>query len=140
MNLIKSYRELIRLKTFEERYEYLKLGGRVGIETFGFDRYLNQVLYHSGEWRDFREEVLIRDEGCDLGISDREIFNRPLIHHINPLTIENIENRDDCIFDFDNVITTIHNTHQAIHYGNESLLIRLPIDRKKGDTTLWKAY
>lgn len=133
----KSYKELLRSLTFEERFEYLKMGGRLGESTFGFDRYLNQALYQSPEWRRIRSEVLLRDEGCDLGISDRKIFVRPIVHHINPITIADIENRAECIFDLDNLITTSHDTHNAIHFGDASLLARLPKERKKGDTTLW---
>lgn len=140
MSLIRSYRELIRIHTFEERYEYLKLNGTVGITTFGEDRYLNQILYNSAEWKRTRQDILIRDEGCDLGIPDREIFQKPIVHHINPITIENIENRDDCVFDPDNLITTSFNTHQAITYGDGKLLVRLPIVRKRGDTCPWKVY
>jgi len=138
--MIRCYRELILLPTFEERFEYLRLGAMVAQETFGYSRYLNQVLYTSLLWRQTKDEILIRDNGCDLGIIGREIFDRPLIHHINPITMENIKNRDDCIIDPENLITTVHNTHNAIHYGDASLLIRLPPERKKGDTNLWKVY
>lgn len=138
--MIRSYRELRRLETFEERFEYLRLAQQVGAETFGYDRYLNQVLYTSGEWRRTRNDILIRDNGCDLGIRGREIFARPIVHHINPITIEMIENRDECLFDPDNLITTCHNTHQAITYGDRSLLIKLPPERRKGDTIPWRAY
>ena len=137
---IKSYRELSRLKTFEERFEYLKLGGVVGQETFGFDRYLNQAFYRSREWKRIRDQVIIRDNGCDLGILDREIFEYVMTHHINPITIENIENGDDCIFDLNNLICTSRITHQALHYGDASLLVKLPPERRKGDTNLWTAF
>lgn len=135
--MIKSYKELCRLQTFEERYEYLKIGGIVGRETFGFERYLNQAFYKSGEWRHTRRNIIIRDNGCDLAIKDREIFDRIIVHHINPITIEDIEYGRDCVFDPDNLITTSHNTSNAIHYGDASLLIILPKDRRKGDTRLW---
>ena len=138
--LIKSYHELIRLRTFEERYEYLKLRGRVGEETFGALRYLNQILYHSRDWKPIRRDIIIRDNGWDLGIPDREILGRIIVHHINPLTIEDVERRADCVFDPDNLISTSHNTSEAIHYGDASLLIRLPQERCKGDTSLWTAY
>jgi len=138
--LIRSYRELIRIPTFAGRYEYLKLKGVVGASTFGSDRYLNQILYNSIEWKRTRTQILLRDEGCDLGIPDREIFQKPIVHHMNPITIENIENRDDCVFDPDNLITTSFNTHNAITYGDSSLLIRLPTVRRKGDTCPWKVY
>jgi hypothetical protein len=138
--MIKSYKELSRLNSFEERYKYLKLGGVVGQETFGYDRYLNQMLYRSREWKQIRDRVIIRDNGCDLGILDREIFDVVFVHHINPITIEDIELGSDRIFDLNNLISTSKNTHQAIHYGDISLLSIMPIERRKGDTTLWKAY
>jgi hypothetical protein len=135
--MIKTYTQLCHYRSFEERFNYLKLGGIVGEKTFGFDRYFNQVFYHSGEWKHVRDLVIIRDGGCDLGIADREIFSGLLVHHINPITMENIENGDNCIFDLNNLICCTNNTHQAIHYGDESLLVRLPKERRKGDTNLW---
>ena len=135
----RSYRELSHLNTFQERYEYLRLKGAVGKETFGFDRYLNQALYSSSEWKRFRRQVIIRDNGCDLGDPDRPIKgDRIIIHHINPLTIEDLEKRADLIFDMDNVVCVSYNTHQAIHYGDESLLPKDPIERKPGDHIPWK--
>lgn len=135
----RSYRELSKLKTFEEKYRYLRLGGNVGIDTFGADRYLNQALYTSTEWRRFRRKVLMRDSGCDLGDPERPIqADRVIIHHINPLTVEDLEERSDVIFDMDNVICVSHPTHQAIHYGDESLLPKDPVERKPGDTCPWK--
>lgn len=133
----RSYRELSRLSTFEERYRYLRLQGKVGKDTFGFDRYLNQALYSSSEWKRFRREILIRDDGCDLGMPDRLIQGKVLIHHINPLTIEDIEKRSPVIFDPNNVICVSHMTHQAIHYGDESLLPKDPIIRRPGDHCPW---
>lgn len=138
--MTKSYSELIELETFEERFDYLKLGGVVGRQTFGFERYLNQILYNSGEWKSTRNGIIIRDNGCDLGIDNMEISYRIVIHHINPITIDDIEMRRDCVFDPNNLIMTSHNTHQAIHYSDESLLFTLPQERKRGDTCLWKAY
>ncbi len=141
--MIKSYRELLRLKTFEERFEYLKLEGIVGRATFGFDRYVNQLLYHSKEWKLTRRDVIVRDKGCDLGISDREIFSGLVVHHINPVSLEAIERGDDRVFDLDNLICTSLHTHNAIHYGRSLLLKPLPQERTKGDTNLWetqKAY
>jgi hypothetical protein len=138
--MIKTYRDLRRLRTFEDRFEYLKLGGVVGKSTFGFERYLNQVFYKSGEWRASRTGIIIRDNGCDLAIEDREIFGRLIVHHINPITIEDIERGADCLFDPDNLICTSHNTSEAIHYGDASLLLCLPKERRKGDTHLWKAF
>lgn len=135
---IRTYSELITLPTFIERFRYLKLNGSIGMDTFGHDRYLNQILYHSEEWRRFRREVIIRDNGCDLGCEDYEIHGRVLIHHINPITVEDIIRRDPCIFDFENVISTSHDTHNAIHYGDESLLVTEPIERTPYDTCPWR--
>lgn len=133
----KSYSELTSFDTFLDRYRYLKLGGRIGEETFGFDRYLNQTLYKSPEWRRARDEVIIRDNGCDLGLDGYEIYGKILIHHINPITQRMIQDRDPEIFDLENLICVSHNTHNAIHYGDESLLPILPVERFKGDTKLW---
>lgn len=135
---IKCYSELILLPTFEERYRYLRLGGSVGKETFGFDRYLNQVFYRSPEWKQIRDIVIARDMGCDLGISGREIYRKPLIHHMNPITPEDIRDRRRMILDPEFLITTIHETHQAIHYGDEHLLFKDPIVRRPNDTCPWK--
>lgn len=135
--MIKSYKHLRQLLTFEDRFDYLKLKGIVGRDTFGFDRYLNQNLYQSKEWLKVRNQVIIRDEGCDLGILDRQIFQGILIHHINPINKFDIETRNPCIFDLNNLICTSQNTHNAIHYGDKSLLITIPKERKKGDTCLW---
>lgn len=136
--MIRTYSELITLPTFEERFEYLKLSGTVGAETFGYDRYLNQTLYWSKEWKDFRREIIIRDHGCDLGVEGYEIHTRPLIHHINPITKEMILNRDPLIFSRDNVITTVHRTHNAIHYGDSNLIASTPVVRRQNDTCPWK--
>ena len=138
--MIKSYKELCRLKSFKERFEYLKIGGSVGRETFGFERYINQSFYRSSEWKKIRRDIIIRDNSCDLGIPDREIFGRIIVHHINPITVLDIENGNGCIFDYNNLICTSHNTSNAIHYGDASLLIELPQERRKGDTKLWKVY
>lgn len=135
---IKTYSELIKLPTFIQRYRYLKLTGQVGEDTFGYDRYLNQILYHSGEWRRFRRDIIIRDNGCDLGCDGYEIAGKIIIHHINPITLKDIEQRNPMILDPENVISTIHNTHNAIHYGDESLLMTEPIVRTKNDTCPWK--
>ena len=134
----KCYSELITLPTFIERFRYLKLDGSVGMDTFGHDRWLNQVLYRSPEWKRFRNGIIIRDNGCDLGCADRPIFGKILIHHINPLTIEDVLNRDPKIFDEENVISTILLTHNALHYGDESILYQEPITRKPNDTCPWK--
>lgn len=134
----RCYSELITLPTFIERFRYLKLDGSIGMDTFGHDRWLNQVLYRSPEWKRFRNGIIIRDNGCDLGCEDRPIFGKILIHHINPLTIEDVLNRDPKIFDEENVISTILLTHNALHYGDESILYQDPITRKPNDTCPWK--
>lgn len=135
---IKTYSELISLPTFKERFEYLKIGGSIGEETFGYDRYLNQILYRSDEWRKFRRDIIIRDDGKDLACEDYEVGPRAIVHHLNPITVEDVLNRDPKIFDPENVITTSLNTHNAIHYGDESLLILEPIERSMNDTCPWK--
>ena len=134
----KTYNELITLPTFEERFEYLKLDGIVGEETFGFDRYLNQVFYKSKEWRSVRDYVINRDNGCDLGIEGREIYGRILIHHMNPISKADILKRTDLLLNPDYLICTIKNTHDAIHYSDKSLLVTEPIIRTKNDTCPWR--
>lgn len=136
--IIKSYTELIRLKTFEERFEYLSIKSAVGKETFGYDRYLNQILYRSNEWKTFRREIFLRDNGCDLACRDHEIHGRFIVHHINPITVDDVINRDPKVFDPENAITTILMTHNAIHYGDKNLLVPDPIERTVNDTCLWK--
>lgn len=136
--MMRTYTELITIPTFEERFRYLKLDGVVGQSTFGYDRYLNQVLYHSDEWRRFRRDIIVRDNGCDLACDGFDIQIRALIHHIDPITVEDVLNRHPKVFDPDNVITTTYNTHRAIHYGDESLLIIAPIIRTPNDTCPWK--
>ena len=138
MKIIRTYSELIMLPTFVERYRYLKIGGRVGSETFGYDRYLNQILYRTAEWKRFRNEIIVRDKGCDLACVGYEIYGKILVHHINPITVEDVVNRTAKVFDPENVISTTLNTHNAIHYGDESLLITEPIERKPNDTCPWK--
>lgn len=135
---IKTYSELISLPTFKERYEYCRLDGLVGEETFGFDRYLNQIFYTSKEWRRFRREIILRDNGCDLGIKDREIGGIITVHHLNPITVDDVINRNSCLFDPENVICVCDNTHKAIHYGDSELLILEPIERTKHDTCPWR--
>lgn len=136
---IKTYSELIRLPTFEERYNYLRLTGRVGRETFGFDRYLNQVFYQrSQKWKRARDQAIIRDNGCDLAMEGHEIYERIIVHHMNPITIEDLENESDFLLDPEFLITTIHNTHNAIHYGDASLLTSLPVERTRNDTCPWR--
>ena len=134
----RTYSELITLPTFEDRYKYLRLGGKVGDSTFGYERYLNQVFYESKEWKAFRRSIIIRDKGCDLGILGREISGLIVIHHINPIRVDDILQRRDCLLDPENVICVTPNTHNAIHYGDESLLIKAPIERSKNDTCPWR--
>ena len=135
---IKTYSELIALPTFEERYEYLRLNGRVGKDTFGFDRYLNQNFYRSAEWRRIRDRVIVRDNGCDLAIDDRIIYGKILIHHMNPITDKDLFNLSDILLDPEYLICVSHNTHNAIHYGDGERLVKDPIIRTKNDTCPWK--
>lgn len=134
---LRTYQELIRLETFEERFEYLKLRGSVGRETFGYDRYLNQAFYTSYEWKQVRNEVIARDLGLDLATPGYEIFDRIVVHHMNPMTLEDIAHRDEDILDPRFLITTTHKTHNAIHYGDSTQLTQLPTERRPGDTRLW---
>lgn len=138
IKMIRTYAELKTLRTFRERYEYLRLSGKVGKETFGFDRYLNQVFYKSKEWEQIRREVIIRDNGCDLGIDGYEIRGKILIHHMNPITASDIVKRSDILLNPDYLITTVLSTHNAIHYGDERLLMDVPLERTKHDTCPWR--
>jgi hypothetical protein len=133
----RTYQELRRLKTFEERYKYLKLKGIVGENTFGFNRYLNQLVYTSKRWKQTRDKVIIRDKACDLGVEGYEIYDCIVIHHLNPITIEDIELDRDIIYDPELLICTSSNTHKAIHFGNESLLPKPLIERRPNDTCPW---
>ena len=135
---IRTYSELITLPSFVDRFDYLRLNGVVGEDTFGFDRYLNQVFYRSQRWKKVRDYVIIRDNGNDLGMDGYEIAGRILIHHMNPITITDIEEESDFLLNPEFLICTSHNTHNAIHYGDESLLIKGPIERVKFDTCPWK--
>lgn len=146
---IRTYSELIALPTFEERFKYLQLDGQVGMETFGYNRYLNQILYNSQEWRRFRNGIIIRDNACDLAHEDHEILSwedkngrrrgpKIIIHHINPVTVDDLINRRPIVFDPENVITTMLYTHNAIHYGDESLLPKVPNERTQNDTCPWR--
>lgn len=135
--MIRSYNELKNLTTFKDRYEYLRLRGSVGVDTFGFDRYLNQRFYQSVQWKGVRESVIIRDNGCDLGIDGYEIHDRIYIHHMNPMTKEDLESGSADVLDPNFLICVTHNTHNAIHYGDESLLSVPLKPRKPGDTRLW---
>ena len=136
---IKTYSELITLPTFEERYRYLRLSGSVGKETFGVHRYLNQLFYQRSQlWKRIRDEVIIRDCGCDLGIEGREIYGRVLVHHMNPIGVDDLLHESDFLLNPEFLICTTHNTHNAIHYGDENLLLRDPIERTKNDTCPWR--
>ncbi len=135
---VKSYSELSMLDTFEERFRYLQLKGAVAEETFGFDRYLNQKFYNSREWKSIRDFVILRDNGCDLGVDGYEIYGKILIHHINPIRIKDIENSSDFLIDPEYLITTTLHTHNAVHYGDESLLLTVPVERSRNDTCPWR--
>lgn len=135
--MIRSYSELSQLTTFEERFEYLKLGGGVGRATFGFDRYINQTFYTSHEWQSIRHHVILRDNACDLGIFGYEIHISPLIHHMNPMTAEDIIGKEDWILDPEFLITTVHRTHNAIHYGIDDPYPKVVMERTPSDTKLW---
>lgn len=135
---VRSYSELITIPTFEARFEYLKLDGLVGEETFGFDRYLNQTFYRSQEWKSIRDFVIVRDLGCDLAIEDYEIHGKIYIHHMNPIRAADITTKSRMLLDPEFLISTTHNTHNAIHYGDKNLLAIGPIERSKNDTCPWK--
>ena len=134
---IRTYSELRRLRTLRERYEYLRLHGEVGWSTFGFDRYINQQFYQSRQWRQVRNQIILRDQGCDLGVEGYEIHERIAIHHMNPMTVADISNGDSRILDPEFLIAVAHQTHNAIHYGDERLLPRPLVERHAGDTKLW---
>lgn len=136
--MIRTYQELKTFSTFEERFKYLKLYGKVGQDTFGFDRIFNQMFYRSKEWKQLRNDIIVRDLGCDLGIEGREILNSPVIHHMNPISIDDIRNSTEFLLNPNYLITVTSNTHRAIHYGDESMLILDPIDRHPNDTCPWK--
>ncbi len=146
---IRRYSELITIPTYEERFKYLQLKGAVGADTFGYDRYLNQILYNSPEWKRFRNDIIIRDNGCDLACEGYEIKGwkdqegkihraRIIIHHMNPITVDDVLNHNPMVFNPENVITTVLNTHNAIHYGDEKLLVTGPVTRSPNDTCLWR--
>ena len=134
----KTYSELITIPTFEERFEYLRLKGSVGKDTFGYDRYLNQILYNSPEWKKLRNQIIIRDNGCDLACEGYDINSHIMIHHLNPITVDDVVARSRNVFDPDNLVCVAHNTHNAIHYGDASLLVTGPIVRTKNDTCPWR--
>ena len=134
----RCYSELKHINSFLDRYNYLKIGGQVGAETFGFDRWINQTMYKSRRWRQARDQVIIRDNGCDLGIEGYNIYDHIVVHHMNPITLEDIEEERDWIYDPEFLICVSKPTHNAIHFGDASLLPKDPIERKPGDTCLWK--
>lgn len=136
--MIRTYSELIALPTFEERYRYLKLNGSVGKDTFGFDRYINQKFYRSKEWKHIRDQVIVRDNGCDLGVEGYEIHGRIYIHHMNPILLQDVLDQTEFLLNPDFLITTTFRTHNAIHYGDEDLLLLAPVERTKNDTCPWK--
>ena len=140
MDQYRNYSDLIKLKNFEERFDYLKLDGSTGISTFGFDRYLNQSFYTSYKWKQVRRDVIVRDQACDLGILDRSIFGNVRVHHMNPIAIEDLELERDIVLDPEFLICVSHNTHNAIHFGSEKNLMALPKERQRGDTTLWTKF
>lgn len=135
---IRRYSEFSKLRTFEERYRYLRLDGVVGEDTFGFDRFINQIFYKSREWKAIRDHVIVRDNGCDLGVEGHEIYGRILIHHMNPISQKDIEARSRFLLDPEYLITTTHDTHNAIHYGDETLLMTAPVERIRNDTCPWR--
>ena len=136
--MLKTYSELIKLPTFEERFNYLKLGGFVGEDTFGFDRYLNQAFYKSKEWKRVRDWVIVRDNGCDLAMDGHEIREKILIHHMNPITLDDIKSQTEFLLNPEYLITTVLNTHNAIHYSDERLIMTEPIQRSRNDTCPWR--
>ena len=135
---IKTYSELLTFSTFEDRYEYLRLNGSVGEETFGFDRYFNQKFYRSKEWKNAKDKIVIRDHGCDLGIDGYEIWGKIYIHHMNPITLQDLENQSDFLLNPEYLICTTLSTHNAIHYGDKSLLPQEMVERQPNDTCPWK--
>lgn len=135
--MIRTYSQLKSYSTFEDRYEYLNLKGVVGEVTFGFERYMNQQFYRSKQWRDLRHHIIARDEGCDLALDGYEIFDRPIVHHMNPMTPQDIAHGDSDILNPEYLILVTHQTHNAIHYGDASLLARPLVERQPGDTRLW---
>lgn len=135
---IRTYSELIKLDTFEKRFEYLKVNGKVGEDTFGFDRYLNQVFYRSKEWKHIRDQIIFRDNGCDLGVEGYDIYGKIIIHHMNPIVIDDIRHNSEFLLDPEYLICTTLSTHNAIHYGDYNLIDSSPIERKLNDTCPWK--
>ena len=135
---IRTYSELVKIPSFEARFEYLQLNGSVGEDTFGYDRYLNQLFYRSQKWKRIRDQVIIRDNGCDLGVDGYDIHSNVIIHHMNPITMEDIKSESEFLLDPEYLITTTHRTHNAIHYGDMSILPARPIERRRNDTCPWR--
>ena len=138
MTMIRTYSELSKLKTFEERFEYLKLTGTVGKEAFGYDRYINQILYNSIEWKRLRKKVILRDKGCNLGVEGYDLYGKIIVHHMNPITVDDIVNHSKYVFDPEFLISTNDTTHNSIHYGTDEKPNVTPIERKLNDTCPWK--
>ncbi|MCI9428100.1 MAG: hypothetical protein HFI81_10180 [Eubacterium sp.] len=136
--MIRTYTELSKLQTFEERFRYLQLNGLVGKETFGFDRFINQEFYKSSEWKSVRDLVILRDNGCDLGVEGYDIYGKIFIHHMNPVKPKDILTKSELLLNPEYLITTTHATHNAIHYGDETLLPKVPVERSRNDTCPWK--
>lgn len=137
MSTIRRYQELKQIRSFEERFRYLNLRGVVGEATFGFDRWVNQQFYRSREWKHIRDHVIVRDNGCDLGFPGHEIYGKVFVHHMNPMTVEDLTDGEESVIDPDVLITVSHKTHNAIHYGDENLLPKPIVERRPGDTKLW---
>jgi len=137
MSTIRRYQELKQIRSFEERFRYLNLRGVVGESTFGFDRWINQQFYRSREWKHIRDHVIVRDNGCDLGFPGHEIYGKIFVHHMNPMTVEDLTEGEESVIDPDVLITVSHKTHNAIHYGDENLLPKPIVERRPGDTKLW---
>lgn len=137
MSTIRRYQELKKLRSFEERFRYLNLRGVVGESTFGFDRWINQQFYRSREWKHIRDQVIVRDNGCDLGFPGHEIYGKIFVHHMNPMTVSDLTDGEESVIDPDVLITVSHKTHNAIHYGDENLLPKPIVERRPGDTKLW---
>ena len=135
---IRTYSELVKIPSFEARFEYLRLNGSVGEDTFGYDRYLNQLFYRSQKWKRIRDQVIIRDNGCDLGVDGYDIHSNVIIHHMNPITMDDIKRESEFLLDPEYLITTTHRTHNAIHYGDMSILPARPIERRRNDTCPWR--
>jgi hypothetical protein len=136
--MIRRYSRLKRLETFDDRFKYLRLQGSVGRSSFGFDRHINQAFYRSREWRDVRDFVIVRDNGCDLGVEGYEIYSELLVHHMNPMDVDSIIHKEEWILDPEFLITTTHRTHNAIHFGDEKQIPRKYVERRPGDTSLWE--